>query len=215
MTRLIDLTPPSFRAACRRRVIVRRWVLLHVLAFSCIAGAHAALRVRIAPLMREAGALEIQVAERWARHTEIQRLRAECAGVVLAIDRHDRLASAVRATDVLASVAAPMPPDVTLTFAAVAAREDKVRIAGTDKKPGTTKVVPYIAVELEGIASDDASLTRFVAGMDADELFEQVSLEYARSRDVAGVAARSFRITSRISLERCYEFGPALTEATP
>ena len=49
-------------------------------------------------------------------------------------------------------------------------------------------------------------MAQFVSGIDEHPLFSEVSMDYARFRDVDGVEAREFRVTLKIDMSARYEF---------
>lgn len=216
MSLFVDFTPAEFRAAMRRRAQIRVWIGAYVGAVLVLGGAYVAVTAGGAQRRAERDQLAAQLTQEWERNKEAQRLLKEIRQVEAAITRYDRLASPVRASDVVGTIGALLPDSVTLTGLTLTPRTD--RTPPPPPKPGAKKteavVRSFLAIELEGIAPGDGDLAGLVSALERSELFDAVSMDYARSLDADGTPARSFRVSARVDLSQRFQFKP-LAEAAP
>jgi hypothetical protein len=158
----------------------------------------------------EVDALRARVQEKWERNEEAQGLVEEIEAISATIMRYNRLAWPVRVSRVIDTIAGEMPGSATLTTLTFTPREDTVRPpSGARGKDAEPRVERYLLVELEGVAPGDGAVARVVSGIERHPLFERVVLDFARSVEIDGVEARSFRATCRVDLDERYRFADA------
>lgn len=221
MTPLIDFTPESLKAVARSRRRARAWAALYVGTLLVLGAVY--LGVTAGRSHREAERAEVSRLLRleWARNEEAQKLLTEIRAIEEAINRYDRLASPVRASDVVGTIGALLPEHLSLTAMTLTPRTEKVMIpaAGTPGAPGgtpggtpkrpVTRTISYLAVEIEGISPGDIELAELVSQLERCPLFSSVTMDFAKSAVVDGVQARAFRVSARVDFDNRFTFRDA------
>lgn len=212
----IDLMPDSCRAALGRRARVRSWVAAYLAAIGIVAAAYAIVAAGDGARSDERSRLERQVRLQWERNEEAQAIWAQIRELDATIARHERLAWPVSVGDIIAVVGAELPESTTLTALTVTPRQERLKAAAKPRgeRPATgtrstrtpDQVRTMLAIELEGVAPDDMELSRFVSGLESSPLFQDVVLDFARSRVVDEVEARGFRVTFSVDMSAQYTF---------
>lgn len=212
MSMNIDLMPAVCREALGRRAWMRRWATAYALGATVLLTTWWGVGVGWSAQELEQRALQDQVRLMYDRNEEIQKLLKEIDGLEASITRHNRLASPVRVSEAVRTMAALMPAGVSLNALAVSPREQKappvsVKERGKDgaqAKPEPSKF--FLVIEVEGVSSSDEPVARFVAGLEGNKLFSKVGLDYTRSVEELMAGARGFRVTCEIDLSRSYQF---------
>lgn len=207
-----DLMPASCRVALERRLLVRRWGAAYAASAIAVVLAALVLDARRDDRGRAVEALEERARQNWLRNEEAQRLVSEITELSGRITRYHRLAWPVQATDVLDTLGAVMPEDVTLRSLTFAPRQDKVTETPTAGGQPVTRTVTTLAVELEGISPTDMDVAALVSRLDQSALFRSVRLDFSRSTEINGHRARRFRTQGEVDLDRRYVFVDADTE---
>ncbi|MBL0926413.1 MAG: PilN domain-containing protein [Phycisphaerales bacterium] len=226
MRTVIDLMPGSCRIALKGREDVRRWVAVYALTCAVLFAGYSILRAGHAERSARVESLAAEARLAWSRSEETQRLLKEIRELEGAITRYDRLAWPVRVSDVIAAVGEQVPESVSLTSLTLTPRQDLASLAragSSGRTPGRAAVSTgqppaarsVLAVEIEGLAPDDMTIARLVSGLDGNPLFDRISMDYARSRDVEGTAGRQFRVVCEVDLAGHYVFEAAPVAATP
>lgn len=219
----IDLMPAICRDALGRRAWMRRWITSYALGATVLFVGWWGVGVGWSAQEAEHRALQDQVRLMYERNEEIQKLLKEIEGLEAAITRHNRLASPVRVSEAVRTMAAVMPDAVTLNSLAVSPREQKAvaQAKQRSKEAEAAKPEPsksFLVMEIEGVARGDEPIARLMAGLESSPLFSKVGLDYTRSIDDMAAGARGFRLTCEIDLSSSYEFkaadSPAAAAAT-
>lgn len=209
----VDLTPSGFRATQRARRAARAWVGLYVGTALVLAGSYVGVTAGRSQRERERDHLAGQLKQEWERNKEAQRLLGEIHRVEETITRYDRLASPVRASDVVGTIGSMLPPSITLTSLTLTPRQDRITVPaapGSDSKKKTeVRTLNYLAVELEGVVTTDGELAGLVLALESCPLFDRVAMDFARSTEVDGTPARAFRLSARVDFTKHYAFLPA------
>lgn len=214
MTPLIDFTPESFKAIARARRQARAWAALYVGTLLILGALY--LGATAGRSHREAERDEVArlLRQEWERNEEAQRLLKEIRGIEEAINRYDKLASPVRAGDVVGTVGSLLPERLSLTALTLTPRSEKVLVTASDgaaasAKKQSTRTVSYLAVELEGISAGDTELAILVSRLEDCPLFSQVTMDFAKSATVDGTPGRAFRVSARVDFDNRFTFRPA------
>lgn len=212
----IDLMPSACREALGRRAWVRRWATAYALGATVLLTTWWGVGVGWSAQETEQRALQEQVRLMYERNEEIQALLKEIEGLEAAITRHNRLASPVRVSEAVRTMAAMMPAGVSLNSLAVSPREQKAPpVASKEraKNRGRDGAHPqpepsrhFLVMEVEGVSLGDEPISGFVAGLEGSHLFSKVGLDYTRSVEDLAPGARGFRVTCEVDLSRSYEF---------
>jgi hypothetical protein len=224
MTMFVDLVPSSFRAAGRARRRSRLWIAAYGVGLMSIGAGYFAVSAgqSHAEAIRDDLARQLQL--EWDRNKEAQLLLSEIHAVEEAVTRYDRLASPVRAVDVVGTLGGLLPKNITLTALTLVPRSEKVTLKAPGQSPGaaaltgakpTVKTMNFLAVEVEGVAPTDADLAVLVSALEGCELFTSVGMDFARSTMVDGTAGRAFRVSARVDFSRHYVFKGERDTAVP
>jgi len=200
VTNTWDMLPPACRERFSRRRRVRLWVTTYALTIVALIATSLALSLRARELDHVRNRLAEQVRERWLRNEEAVALVDEVRRLQADITRYNRLAWPVRVSDTIDAIAPLVPRGCTLTALTLAPQEASRRRDRDDDEAEGLR----LGIEVEGVAPSDAEVAEVVAGIDASPLFSGVKLDYAKSRDVAGVLARQFRIKAYVDLSTQY-----------
>ena len=209
MNACVDLMPMACRAALQRRARVRMWVGAYASTAAVLISLYAAFTAGRQAQVRELTELNNQVELNWSRNHEVQELMTELESLELDIKRYNRLAWPLQVSSVLQCVAGIVPREATLTSVAVIPKSERSRRArqGSD-------TAPLLGVEVEGVAKHDSAIAAFVKSLESQQLFNAVSLDFARPADVDGIEARRFRVTATIALDKNYKFLDVQTRAS-
>ncbi|RMD65761.1 MAG: hypothetical protein D6824_02055 [Planctomycetota bacterium] len=209
MTQRIDLLPHRCREKLRKRSVVRLWVGLYVGSALLLASSTIAFRLSCRPSATEIQLLDAQAALSARHQEEAKRVRVKLEALRRVIARHERIAWPVKMSDVVAVVGSVAPQGVSLTALGITPRQNAQRTrTGNDSttKRNDSKPGDVLLVEIRGLASSDAHIASFVAGLEAHPLFARVALDYARREQRADSSTREFGITCVVDADRRYIF---------
>ncbi|MEM8836152.1 MAG: PilN domain-containing protein [Planctomycetota bacterium] len=201
MIRQVDLIPSRCHEALGFRAWVQGWIATYALVALLVVAMAIGVRVRAERIDRELARLNDEVRERFEQNAEAKALLGELESIGASVTRYEALAWPLSSGVVLDGLVAALPEAVTLTGLGLTPRE--LRVSGT--KRGERSVRRELVAEVEGIARRDSEVAEYVSGLQVSGLFTSVTLDYARSADVDGVAARSFRLSAVVDLERRYK----------
>jgi len=214
----IDLLPQACRERLRRRSIVRLWVGLYAGSALLLTVGTLAFRLSCRPSSTEMRLLDAQ-AELSAKHQEeARRVRARLESLQKLIARHERIAWPVHMSDIVAVVGGVAPQGVSLTSLGITPRQSANRNASSDgqgQQRSDSKPGDVLLVEIRGVASSDAQIASFVAGLEAHPLFARVALDYARREQRKDSRTREFGITCTVDARGRYVFEPPATATVP
>lgn len=203
----IDLIPMSCRVALGRRARVRRWIGVYALGIGAVIAAGVSTAATESSHARERDALQREVRLKWEQNEEAQRIWKQIQDLEATIARYERLAWPLRVTDVIAAIGEQLPKSLSLTSLTLTPRTETLGRGprAKEKKPEQQSRT-LLAIEIEGVAPSDLTLSQFVSGIEAHPVFRSVVLDFARSRQVDGVDARMFRVTCEVDLSARYKF---------
>ena len=116
------------------------------------------------------------------------------------IDAYTTVAPAIRVSDVIATVVQALPESATLEE--IVANVERVRLVPNGIIDG--KDTGRLRVEILGFAVSDADIATLVSELGRTTPFEDVGLDFSRSRQVRGHRAREFRLSLHVDLSRAY-----------
>lgn len=211
VTPFVDLTPASFRAASHARRVARLWLGAYLGTGLVLGGSYLGVTAGASQRYHERDQLTSQLKLEWERNEEAQRLLKDIQQLEENITRYDRLASPVRVSDVVGTVAALLPRPVSLTAMTFVPRSERLAAKpasakGGAKRPSQPQSVNYMAIELEGVAPSDGELAELVSALESSPLFQSVTMDFARSTSIDGVLGRAFRVSARVDFEKHYSF---------
>ena len=207
----IDLLPEQIRVYSQSRVMARRYVIaiVAVVALLAIAATHA--RVRLGHARQQLSEAQQQAELVVAGEAQVSALRGEFRQRQQFIQRYEHIAVPLEMSQVLATVVNELPVNVTLDYLdlAVGARRSArtARSRSTENENGPLPRV--LSGELRGFAATDADIAEIITRLESRSLFEQVSLDFSRTRSVRDRVAREFRVSFLINLDLPYRIVPA------
>lgn len=201
-----DLLPQKCRETFARQRVRRRWLMAYCGAALAIALGFSGASARERVVDDEHAALREAVEERLLKNEEATDMLAEIRDLEDRLTRYSDLAWPVRMSEVIASVGSIVPEGTTVTAFTLSPRTDKTRIPAKKGKPASEMIERWLVLELQGIAIDDFTVARIVSGLDENPLYQTVSLDFARPREVDDVDAREFRVHAQINLDARYDF---------
>lgn len=191
--RHIDLMPASCRARVRARTSGRRWLSAYGAVAAVLAVSITLLRVGEATKSSELGRLTHELDLDAEYTTSVRAMRDDMERLLRSIRLQEELAWPVRVTDVLSVVAGSMPDTVALTNLTMTPQT--ARVKGPDGKDRQER---RLVVELIGISATDVDVANLIAQLESHALFDDVTIDHARSRTVGSLEAREFGVTCTI-----------------
>ncbi len=202
----IDLLPDQIRARGQAGVVTGWYVgaIMAVVVLLGVSATHARFRLSHARAQLDEAqqraslviAAETQASALWAQLRETRQF----------IARYERTALPLDMSRVLATVVNDLPVNVTLDridlVAGVRRTGRSARSRGAGDEAGPQPRV--LTGELRGFAATDADIAEIVARMESRALYENVSLDFSRTRAVRGRGAREFRISFLFDLDVTY-----------
>jgi hypothetical protein len=205
--RPIDLLPDAIRARSQAGVVAGRYVaaLLIGVVLLGLTATHSRLMLDLARdrlRVAEEQADIVLAAEAKAAH-----LRRSLNETRDYIRRYEQIALPLEISRVVATVINELPASATI---------DRIDLqAGARQRTRTTRgrgsvrsddpLPRVLKAELSGFAATDQDVAEIVSNLEGIGLFEQVSLDFSRTRSVRERNAREFRISFRADLDVRYE----------
>lgn len=211
----IDLLPESIRARSQAGVVAGRYVasmLIGVVLLGLMA-THSRLMLDLArDRLRVAEDQANMVLAAEAKAVRLRQTLDETRGY---IQRYERIALPLEISRVIATIIDELPDSATLDRIDVrAGTRQRGRNARGRSAAGPSEPLSRVLTgELSGFAVSDQDVAAIVANLETLGLFEQVTLDFSRTRTVREKSAREFRISFRADLERRYDV--ADRDATP
>lgn len=209
----IDLMPSATRARAESRMRAGRIVALGVAVVSILVLVTTHAHIRL-DRMRDALA-ETQERANAALATEAKanELRAQIADIQSIIDRYQRIAMPFEVSGLVSALVHVLPDGMTfgrIDLHAGAKRSVRTARSRSDEEE-SGPASRIMTIELGGFAPDDRAIAEYVARLDDHPLFQQVSLDFSRTRIIRERTAREFRLSLMVDLERRYEVEPLRT----
>ena len=204
---LIDLLPDSIRARSQAGVVAGRYVVSLLIAVVLLG-----LAATHSRLMLELARQRLRVAEEQADIVLSAEAKADHIRQMLDdtrnyIRRYELIALPLEISRVLATVINAMPETATLDRIDLHAGVVRSGRSARGRTHGETDgpVPRALGGELSGLALTDHEVAEFVNNLIDIGLFQQVSLDFSRSRSVRGKSARGFRISFHTDLDARFD----------
>ncbi len=204
--RPINLLPDTYRAQSEAGVVAGRYVvsLLIAVVLLGLAATHSRL---ILDLARQ----RLRVAEEQAdialsAETNAAQLREQLEHTRDFIRRYELIALPIEISRVLATLTNVLPESATVDRIDLAGGITRIAHSTKGRRPtGEPTLSRTLTGEMTGFALTDHDVAELVTRIEDIGLFEQVSLDFSRSRSVRGKNARGFRISFSADLDAHFE----------
>lgn len=203
----IDLLPEAIRARSQAGIVAGRYVaaLLIAVVLLGLTATHSRLMLDLA--RQRATVAEEQADLVLAAEAKAHTLRAKLENTTGFIDRYELIAMPLDVSRVIATVVNRLPESASIdrvdliAGARRASRSSRSRTSSPAEQMGPR----LLNGELSGFAASDQDIAQIVANLESLSLFQQVSLDFSRTRMVRNVNAREFRISFFVDLDVIYE----------
>jgi Tfp pilus assembly protein PilN len=203
--RPIDLLPQGIRARTQAGVVAG-WYVAAILIGVVLTG----LMVTHSRLVRDLARQRLRGAQQQAdlalsTEAKAEQLRLHLEETRKFIDSYDVIALPLDHSRIVATIVNALPRSATLeritleSSARRAAAPPRLKGAKSEPAPGRVLIG-----ELSGFAASNGDLLAIVKALQAVKVFEQVNLDYSRTRLVRDHVAREFRISLRADLDARY-----------
>ncbi|MDG2423788.1 MAG: PilN domain-containing protein [Phycisphaerales bacterium] len=199
---MLDLMPLAIRHKAQAGQRLRRLIAIGVITLGLLVtfSTHSQLRrdrLEEALIVSESRAAQALQLERQAEDLSVVRTEIEAA-----MNAYDRVALPIRMDRMMGHIVASLPPSATLEHLLLEYEDDRNR---NRREQDGDEVERRIVGGISGFAASDDDVARLVQRLDQHEPFEDVRLEFTRSRDVRGTNAREFQMTFTVNLEGSWE----------
>ncbi len=202
----IDLLPDAIRARSQAGIVAGRYIVSLIIAVVLLG-----LAATHSRLMLDLARQRLRVAEEQAdivlsAEATATNLRETLDATNEYIRRYELIAMPVEISRVVATLVNLLPESATLDRIDIRAGTPNAgRSARGRAREGAGPARRSLTGELSGFALSDLQVAELVARIEDIGLFDQVSLDFSRSRTVRGVKARGFRISVRADLDVKFE----------
>jgi len=202
----IDLLPDVIRARSQAGVVAGRYVVSLIIAVVLIG-----LAATHSRLMLDLSRQRLRVAEEQAdivlsAEATATHLRETLDATSEYIRRYELIAMPIEVSRVVATLVNLLPASATLDRIDIKAGTPNAgRSARGRGRQGKGPARRSLTGELSGFALTDLQVAELVARIEDIGFFDQVSLDFSRSRTVRGVRARGFRVSFRADLDVKFE----------
>lgn len=202
--REVNLLPVDVRDRTERQVRSGRYVAAVAVASAVVAALAAHARIDLAGARSETERVRAAAALVFAEEERIAALDAEIGAFRDARARYRRIALPLETARLVSTISAVMPAGTTLERLDLDARPPGLR-RGRGPEPASADGPRRLRGELSGFAPDDRAIARLVQELQARPPFEDVSLDFSRSRLVRERPARAFRLSFQVDLSAVYD----------
>lgn len=201
---MIDLMPEAIRRRAMAGQRLRRLIAIGICTMGILVAfaTHSQLRsdrLEEAFIVAESRATQALQLERQADDMSLVRIEIESA-----MESYDRVAMPIRMDSLMNRIVMALPRSTTLEQLLLEYEDDSGRRKGDlEKRVFARRIIGGIS----GFAASDDDVAALVQQLTEQDPFEDVRLEFTRSRDVRGVSARAFQLTFTIDLHGSWEVG--------
>ena len=202
----IDLLPDVIRARSQAGIVAGRYVvsLLIAVVLVGLAATHSRLMLDLA--RQRLRAAEEQADIVLSAEATATNLRETLDAMSEHIRRYELIAMPIEVSRVVATLVNLLPESATLDRIDIRAGTPNAGRSARGRAPkGDEPARRSLTGELSGFALTDLQVAQLVARIEDIGFFDQVSLDFSRSRTVRGVKARGFRISVRADLDVKFE----------
>ena len=204
--RLINLLPDSYRAQSEAGVVAGRYVvsLLIAVVLLGLAATHSRLMLDLA--RQRLRVVEEQADIALSAETDAAQLRERLDHRRDFIRQYELIALPLEISRVVATLTNVLPESATLDRIDLAASATRLARSTRGHQPAADGAIARtLTGEVSGFALTDQDVAELVTRIEDIGLFEQVSLDFSRSRSVRGKNARGFRVSFLADLNARFE----------
>lgn len=199
---MIDLMPVGIRRRAQAGQRLRRLIAAGIVMLGLLItfATHSQLRrdrLEESLIVSESRAAQALQLERQAAELGVVRAEIESA-----MSAYDRVALPMRMDKLMGRIVSALPASATLEHLLLEYEDDRKQHR-TQQADGV--ITRRIVGGISGFAASDDDVARLVQRLERDEPFDDVRLEFTRSREVRGVAAREFQMTFAVDLHGSWE----------
>lgn len=199
---MLDLMPEGIRRRTQAGQRLRRFMAIGIVAISAIIAfaTHSQIRrdhLEESLVVARARAAQALKLEREAADMGV--LREEIESYMVA---YEQVALPMRMDALMERIVAALPESATVDHLLLEYEDSRTNHRGRKSAmEGPRKIVGGVT----GFAISDDDVAGLVQRMEKDVSFEDIRLDYTRSREVRGVSAREFQLTFTVNLEGTWE----------
>jgi hypothetical protein len=205
----IDMMPESVRARAQAGVRLGQFIAVAVVSMTMSIALATHSHLLLSSAQERLFALASEAEQVFATEARSAQLKHELAALQAYSEKYQKLAFPISVGNVIATVVNALPESITLdnldldAGSRVVALGPRSRgVAAGDPESAPPRV---LTAELSGFAASDQDIAELVSTLEATVPFEDVSLDFSRSRRVNDKDAREFRVSFRIDLDRHYQ----------
>ena len=202
---MLDLMPDGIRRRTQAGQRLRRFMAVGIVAIGAIIAfaTHSQIRrdhLEESLVVARARAAQALKLEREAADMGI--LREEIESYMVA---YEQVALPMRMDALMGRIVAALPESATVDHLLLEYEDSRTNHRGRKAAmDGPRRIVGGVP----GFAISDDDVAGLVQRMEKDVSFEDIRLDYTRSREVRGVSAREFQLTFTVNLEGIWEIHP-------
>lgn len=208
----VDFLPERIRTQRRRRRRLVRNSYVAVLVLAALAALGCWIQGHVAQARAELQHIHKQKQGVRVQLDMLDSLETQQAELMIKKRISDQLGSRVNIMDVLRELQRLLPASMSLTdltLETMEVRSRPTRVVGShrssraavpaDLTAGQDRVVRRVRLVLTGVAPTDVAVANFIGQLSASQLFEEVTMGYARNFQVRGQDAREFRVSCYVA----------------
>jgi hypothetical protein len=211
VTQRIDLMPDSCKAKLGRKRQIRFWIAMYAVTAMIIISGNMLFELSKGQLRNESAMIGSKVSLDAKQRVKAKQVLDEIKRIEIALDRNARIAWPINISDVIKAIGSQAPDAVYLTKIAIVPRQDRTNSSRRGKKEDGPTPLPRVRIQIEcaGVAPDNRSMARFVAGLESHPLFERLAVEHVKPVTVEGNDAKEFGLTFEVDFFNRFEFEQA------
>ena len=213
----INFLPQSFLEAQKRKQrlfrevsILGGMVLIAIALFAGQAGQVASIRNLIIQKQDELAAAKI-------RSLEVAKLTQQQQALKLKLAVNDGLTMPLNPSALLAVISEMLPTQMALTEITFSADAPKLDLSSLKKDRSAKKVkkskkkvahkhVPKVMkIQMMGLSPSDVDVANLVGALSASPVFQNVKMNYSKTKKIANATAREFRLEMGMAMDCIYE----------
>lgn len=201
----VNFLPTSYRRRVRQSRRNRRQAVLAVALLAVLAGWWFVQQQHTTQMQRQAQELEAEVESARQRMSELMALREQYQALRHQVRVQRLLSEPLRRTQIMATLGKRMPEPVTLMRIVLdTERPPAASLVGRDGADASGH--PHkVNLELSALAPDDLTVANLLTALKEHALFDDVAMHHSRSIEQYDVAARQFRMSTTVDLDRQFE----------
>jgi len=213
---MIDLMPTDIRRRTQAGQRLRRFCAIGVVTVGTLVAfaTHSQIRrdgLDESLIVAQARAAQALKLEREAADMSLVRTEIEAY-----MQAYDRVALPMRMDTLMGRIVEALPASASLEQLLLEYEDARTHQRG---QRGSDSSGRQIVGGMSGFAISDDDVAGLVQRLEKDVSFEDVRLDYTRSREVRGISAREFQLTFMVDLDGSWEVHPAemakATEVSP